>query len=216
MRARFYPNSQRRLMRTLVASLAVATLCTGRRVKFGHRLVTAAAIAVVFLLPAAARAQPHLADQADVTYPPGWNLVGGPAGSQLAGTSGSLYTWQWHDSTYQVVDPAKGLTGGYGYWAYFPSGGSAALGAGGPCTIAVPIGAGGWVLVGNPWPNGTTSVRGVDRVYIYDPASGYTPSTTLHPGQAAWAYAAVATTVALVVEGCPTASNVPPSPPVNP
>ncbi len=151
-----------------------------------------------------------------VTYPAGWNLVGGPAGTTLSGANPTLYTLQYTDSSYRSVSAAGGLTGGYGYWAYFPSGGSALLPDGGPCVVAVPIKAGQWVMVGNPWPTGTTTVKGVDRVLTYDPASGYKSGTTLRPGQAAWAYAGVNTTVALVVDGCAAAGSVPPSPPVVP
>jgi hypothetical protein len=160
-----------------------------------------------------AQASPHAMT---VTYPPGWNLVGGPAGTTLSGATGTMYTLQYDDSSYRSIPVGTPLTGGLGYWAYFPSGGSATLPAGGPCVVAVPIRAGEWVMVGNPWPSGTTSVRSVDRVLKYEPASGYTSGTTLRPGQAAWANASVNTTVALVVEGCPTAATVPPSPPVAP
>lgn len=151
-----------------------------------------------------------------VSYPPGWILVGGPAGTRLSGASSTLYTLQYTDSGYRSVSAGSGLTGGYGYWAYFASGGSASLPDGGPCVVAVPIKGGQWVMVGNPWPTGTTTVRGVDRVLTYDPASGYKSGTTLQPGQAAWAFAGVNTTVALVVDGCTAASSVPPSPPVAP
>jgi hypothetical protein len=178
------------------------------------RLIPLALIATALLLHRTpASAQPH---NAAVTYPPGWNLVGGPAGTRLSGASSVLYTLQFADSGYRSVSADGGLTGGYGYWAYFPSGGSASLPDGGPCVVAVPIKAGQWVMVGNPWPTGTTSVRSVDRVLTYDPASGYKSGTTLRPGQAAWAYAGVNTTVALVVDGCAAASSVPPSPPVAP
>jgi hypothetical protein len=150
------------------------------------------------------------------TFPAGWNLVGGPAGTRLQGASATLYTRQFRDAAYENVSAPSGLTGGLGYWAYFPSGGSATLPDGGPCVVAVPIGAGEWVMVGNPWPTGTTTVRGAERVYTYNPASGYSVGVTLRPGWGAWAYSSVATTVALVVDGCPSASNTPPSPPVPP
>lgn len=161
--------------------------------------------------PVAAR--PH---SVTVSYPPGWNLVGGPAGTRLSGASATLYTLQYTDTGYRSVAAAGGLTGGYGYWAYFPAGGTASLSDGGPCVVAVPIKAASWVMVGNPWPSGTTTVKSVDRVLRYDRAGGYKAGTTLQPGEAAWAYSIVDTTVALVVDGCAAASSVPPSPPVAP
>lgn len=163
-------------------------------------------------MPVGDRAEPL----ASASYPRGWNLVGGPAGTTLTGTYGDLYTMQFKDNGYVPVAAGTALTGGLGYWAYFPSGGSAQLTAAGPCVIAVPIGAGEWVMAGNPSPFSTASIRGAERVYTYDPASGYRAGVTIRPGQAAWAYSSVKSTVAVVIDGCPGANSVPPSPPVRP
>ncbi len=157
---------------------------------------------------------------ATVEFPPGWNLVGVPAGTRLIGAAGSLYTMQYMDRAYEALPAGSALTGGLGYWAYFPNGGTADLGETDPCVIAVPIGAAEWVMVGDPWPAGTASVRGEERVYTYSPAGGYSagivPGATIRPGQAAWAYSSVATTIAIVQDGCAGANNVPPSPPIPP
>lgn len=160
----------------------------------------------------------HAAAQATTTvnYPAGWNLVGGPAGTALQGNVGPLYTLQFTDSDYESLPNGTRLTGGIGYWAYFPNSGSATLPAGGPCVVAVPIGADDWVMVGNPWPTGTVTVRGPEVVETYSPGGGYKAGTTLKPGQAAWAFAYEKTSVALTVDGCPTISSVPPSTPVPP
>jgi hypothetical protein len=186
-----------------------------RRPRFGFFLAAALA-----LLSAAGEAGPASGAQrrslSTVTYPPGWNLVGGPAGTRLSGVTGSLYTLQYRDQGYEALQPARGLTGGLGYWAYFPSGGTAMLPDGGPCVIAVPIGAGSWVQVGDPWPTGTATIKGVERVVRYDPQNGYVTGPSIKAGQGAWAYSSVATSVAVVVDGCPTADSVPPSPPVVP
>jgi hypothetical protein len=175
-------------------------------------------LALVLVVTAlAASTAPHSrAATTTVSYPPGWNLVGGPAGTRLSGAAGSLYTLQFKDTGYETVAAPRGLTGGLGYWAYFPNGGQATLPDGGPCVIAVPIGAHEWVQVGDPWPTGTATIKGVERVYRYDPANGYIAGVTIHAGQGAWAYSSVATTVAVVVDGCPTADSVPASPPVAP
>ncbi len=167
------------------------------------------------------RSRPALAASVvTVSYPPGWNLVGGPAGTRLSGATGSLYTLQYRDRGYESLPASSGLTGGLGYWAYFPNGGSADLGDPAPCVVAVPIGAAEWVMVGDPSPSGTASIRGEERVYTYGPDTGYiagnVPGVTIHPGQAAWAYSSVATTVAIVQNDCPGANSVPPSPPIPP
>jgi hypothetical protein len=179
-----------------------------------------AALAFTVALFATAQGAPAPASAAifvgDATYAPGWNLVGGPAGTMLSGAYPTLYTRQYRDTRYETIAAPNGLTGGLGYWAYFAGGGSASLPDGGPCVVAVPIGAQEWVMVGNQSPAGTATVRGAERVYTYDPASGYSAGVTLKPGRAAWAYSSVATTVAIVVDGCPTANSVPPSPPVPP
>jgi hypothetical protein len=151
-----------------------------------------------------------------VSYPAGWSMVGGPAGTTLSGAYGKLYTFGYKDTQYEGVPVDTPLTGGLGYWAYFPNGGTATLGTSGPCVIAVPIGAGEWVMVGHPWATGTATVRGAERVLKYQPGSGYVSGVTLKPGEAAWAYSSVATSAVVVVDGCPTISSVPPSPPVKP
>ncbi|HLZ72234.1 MAG TPA: hypothetical protein VKV26_20215 [Dehalococcoidia bacterium] len=178
-----------------------------------YLLVAAAAMA---LIGGAARPDRPLASALSVTYPAGWNLVGGPAGTTLTGASGKLYTFGFRDKQYESLASDTPLTGGLGYWAYFPSGGSATLGESGPCVIAVPIGAGEWVMVGHPWATGTATVRGAERVLKYQPGSGYVAGVTLRPGEAAWAYSHVATSAAVVVDDCPTINSVPPSPPVQP
>jgi hypothetical protein len=178
-----------------------AVLCLGAAIVAGEHAVTPPVLAQT---------------AASVSYPAGWNLVGGPAGTTLQGAAGPLYTLQYGDDRYEAVANGTPLTGGYGYCAYFPNGGTATLGASGPCVVAVPIGAAAWIMVGNPWPSGTVTARGADIVETYTAAGGYQRNVTLKPGQAAWAWASVKTTVALTVDGCATVSSVPPSPPVPP
>lgn len=163
-----------------------------------------------------AQPAPAGASAVTVNYPAGWNLVGGPAGTTLAGAYGKLYTFGFKDTQYEGFSVDTPLTGGLGYWAYFPNGGTATLGTNGPCVIAVPIGAGEWVMVGHPWATGTATVRGAERVLKYQPGGGYVAGVSLKPGEAAWAYSSVATSAAVVVDDCPTISSVPPSPPVAP
>jgi len=182
-----------------------------------RRLTVASLGLVVALLSLGAAPVPRpQAEGVTVLYPAGWNLVGGPAGTALNGNTRALYTFGFRDTEYRVLAPETPLTGGLGYWAYFPNGGSAALGSSGPCVIAVPIGAGEYVMVGHPWQTGTATVRGAERVLKYEPGMGYVASVTLRPGQAAWAYSHVATSAAVVVDDCPTINSVPPSAPVPP
>lgn len=175
-------------------------------------------IAVMACLAGASSPRPARTSASAVTvsYPAGWNLVGGPAGTTLSGAYGKLYTFGFKDTQYEGYAVDSPLTGGLGYWAYFPNGGTATLGESGPCVIAVPIGAHEWVMVGHPWASGTATVRGAERVLKYQPGNGYVSGVSLKPGEAAWAYSSVATSAAIVVDDCPTISSVPPSPPVQP
>lgn len=182
----------------------------------GGAVAAVTAVAALLLGGRGGPQQLHAQSGAIISYPAGWNLVGGPAGTTLQGALGPLYTLQYGDDSYETVANGTPLTGGLGYWVYFPNGGTATLGAGGPCVVAVPIGAAAWVMVGNPWPAGTVTARGADIVESYTPAAGYQSSVTLRPGAAAWAWASVKTTVALTVDGCATVNSVPPVPPIPP
>src|SRR5438067_9767403 len=55
-----------------------------------------------------------------VTYPAGWNLVGGPDGT-VCNAPGSSYTLGAGDTGYAVNPGSAPVAGGKGYWMYFPS-----------------------------------------------------------------------------------------------
>ena len=74
---------------------------------------------------------------------------------------------------------------------------------------SMPVAAGQWQQIGNPFADSSATVCGAgvsSTVFTYDPTTGvYIQSTTLRAGQGAWAYSPVNRTVALVQTGetCP-------------
>ncbi|HZQ37689.1 MAG TPA: hypothetical protein VFD32_17280 [Dehalococcoidia bacterium] len=126
------------------------------------------------------------------SYAAGWNLVAGPQGAHLVGATGSLYTLQPGDTTYETRPIDTPLTACVGYWAYFPTGGSIDFGPFGGASVqcSLNVSPAQYVMMGNPSASANVNVNGADVVYTYDPASGYQPATRLAPGQGAWVYAA--------------------------
>lgn len=126
------------------------------------------------------------ASGSSVAYLSGWNIIAGPTGTTPAGVLGSFYTIQSGDSSYETLSN-QSLQAGEGYWVYFPVAISSPLPPVGSQTVTVPLPAGQFVLIGNP---GTTpaTVSGADLVLTFDPGgNGYVATTTLAPGQGAWA-----------------------------
>jgi hypothetical protein len=148
---------------------------------------------------------------AGLSYPAGWNLIGGPDGSTVSGVLGSLYTLQAGDTAYQVIDPASPLTACWGYWAYFPNGGS--LTPGTSESACADDGTGGnWVMIGNPSMSGPATVRGADTIYTYSPTDGYQAARTIPIGAGAWAIGNGSISLsAPVVPTIPTPVPVPPT-----
>jgi IPT/TIG domain len=120
-----------------------------------------------------------------VTYFAGWNIVGGPTGTIISGSTGPLYTYQAGNTAYQTIPPGSPLTQPQGYWAYFQVPMSGTIPAIAPQTLTVSLPASQWIMIGNPG-NTTATITGADVVYIYDGAQ-YQAVTTLTPGQGAWA-----------------------------
>lgn len=150
-------------------------------------------IALILLLTLAGRSHGHATPVsaqtacATASVQTGWNLVGGPAGTVFKGAQ-ALFTYQAPDTAYESLPPATVFNGGIGAWAYFSS----------PATISLPqaptalpilitLPAGHFVMVGNPGCT-TATVSGADEVVTFSPSTnGYTSTTTLSPGQGAWA-----------------------------
>lgn len=143
--------------------------------------------AVVAMLIAAAFALSvhHVPGVLAVSYPAGWNLISGPEGSHVRGATGPLYTLQPGDATYEVLQVTTALKSRYGYWAYFPQGGSLDVGAGGGDT-SMNLTDGEWVMAGNPSGTTAATLVGATAAYVYSPAGGYQPATSIAPGQGAW------------------------------
>jgi plastocyanin len=130
-----------------------------------------------------------LAGGVSVNYAAGWNLVAGPGGTVLSGTSGSLYAFRAGDTSYEMIAAGTPLTAGSGYWAYFTGPQTATVPQNMTQPGATPLPTGQFVLVGNP-SSLPVAVAGADTVLIYDPVRGYQSVSTLEPGQGAWAYSA--------------------------
>ncbi len=128
----------------------------------------------------------------------GWNLVAAPTGDTLPGSRGQLYTLPPGADAYAVLPAGSPLQSGVGYWAYFPADTSVPLSGDGSPSISVTLPADRYVMIGNPSGSGPVTVTGADIVYKYDSRRGlYVPTTTLQPGEGAWAFSAVGGTVTL-------------------
>src|SRR5262249_48736404 len=76
---------------------------------------------------------------------------------------GSLYTLQPGGTDYEVLPATALLHAGWGYWAYFPAGGSLTLGPG-QASYSVTLVPDQWVMVGNPGTSGPARIDGADVV----------------------------------------------------
>ncbi|MFI5284536.1 MAG: hypothetical protein ACHQ0J_15640, partial [Candidatus Dormibacterales bacterium] len=142
-----------------------------------------------------------------VTYAAGWNLVGVPrwtflrSGVDLNGAAvgavGPIYGVQSGESGYLTQPPSMTPEPGMGYWVYFGTPTLVSLSASGPQSIDLPLPVDQFVMIGNPGES-QAEVSGADVVYAYDATTGtYQQTTTLDPGQGAWAYSSSGATVAL-------------------
>jgi hypothetical protein len=127
---------------------------------------------------------PFSGSSSSVTYQPGWNLVGLPAGALLSPSNGVLFTWQPGDTSYEMLAGAN-LRPGYGYWRYFSVATTVTLPPSSLLRMQRSIPPGQLALVGNPF-NQPARISGALSVYTYDPQNGYQPVTVLQPGQGAW------------------------------
>jgi hypothetical protein len=120
-----------------------------------------------------------------VSYASGWNIVGGPTGTLILGAIGPMYTYQAGDTAYETIGNGTPLTQPQGYWAYMGAA-TGSIPLSGPQSLTVALPPAQWVMIGNPG-NTPANVSGADVVYTYSATSGYQPTTTLQPGQGAWA-----------------------------
>ncbi len=129
-----------------------------------------------------------------VAYPPGWNLVAGPAGSTVSGAVGALFTLQAGDAEYETVPNEAPLQACVGYWTYFPSGGRMTM-MPGLSTCSAALADGQWVMVGNPSATAPVAVSGADVLYTYSPDTGYVAASVIPVGQGAWATGSTSATL---------------------
>jgi len=147
-----------------------------------------------------------------VNYAAGWNLVAGPQGSTLSGATGNIYTLQPGDTDYQTFDAGSALHLGWGYWAYFPTGGGITFPGGVATendytTYTVHRDPVQFTMLGNPSLR-VVDVDGANLLYTYTAAGGYQSATSLTAGQGAWVIASEAT---LTVRPGTSAQPAPPA-----
>jgi hypothetical protein len=147
-----------------------------------------------------------------VAYAPGWNLVSGPQGSTLTGATGNIYTLQPGDTDYESFAASSPLHGGWGYWAFFPNGGSITFGASAPSLTITPV-PGAFLMLGNP-SQSVATITGADSVLLYTPAGGYQDSTVIPPGQGAWVTGSGQIALSAAADSAPVAAG--PAPAVAP
>ena len=131
-----------------------------------------------------------------VQYPSGWNLVGGPTGTVFPT---ALYTWNAISGLYQTVPPGTAVQGGQGYWAFFANQTPVTLNGGSSSSITLSLAAGQWQQIADPSGTENATVSGADLVFSYNPTTAsYNQSTTLLPGQGAWALSFAGATIQVV------------------
>ncbi|HZQ37513.1 MAG TPA: hypothetical protein VFD32_16390, partial [Dehalococcoidia bacterium] len=131
-----------------------------------------------------------------IVFAPGWNLVDGAA-ALFAQNFPEPTLFAWDGGTYIAVTPSA-VQVGTGYWVFRSSPYVSPVASGGGSLLApamelcppVPtqLLANRWQLIGNPSSRAVT-VEGAMALYAFDAgAQAYVATSTLGPGQAAWAW----------------------------
>ncbi len=81
------------------------------------------------------------ADGVTIRFKAGWNLAGGPEGT-IFHSSGNIYTYGARDTDYETSSGGSPITGGKGYWVYFPADTGVTLNGPGVSTMQIPLPAG--------------------------------------------------------------------------
>jgi hypothetical protein len=160
-------------------------------------------LAFVFALAAMAlflTLAPAAAQMASVTVGPGCQLIAG-RGDPLAGINAPVYTWQPGDTTYEIGSSSTPLKAGLGYWICPPNAVTVDLSAGSSLPTSVTVAPKQWVLIGDPSGVQAAEVTGAGDVFTYDPSAGYQQSSTLLPGQGAWAASLLGGTITVTPQG---------------
>jgi PKD repeat protein len=123
-----------------------------------------------------------------VTLQAGWNLVAGIQGLTNSSLLSGPFAYSASSNSYQAVATGQTIQGGAGYWVDLSTSVTLNLPATGVQAISDTLPAGAYMLIGNP-TGVQMNVTGPDVVNAYNAAtSTYQPTTTLAPGQGAWAY----------------------------
>jgi hypothetical protein len=147
---------------------------------------TSNGLTFVYVAPSGATGATGASGGFPVAWTSGWTIVGGPTGTLVTGALGPLYTFQAGDTVYEIIPSGSALTQPQGYWAFFNAAVAGTVPLSGPQTLTVALPPSQWVMIGNPG-NSPATVTGADVVYTYTVTSGYQATTTLQPGQGAWA-----------------------------
>jgi len=144
-----------------------------------------------------------------VTYPAGWNIVAGPSGTTISGSSAPLFAFPPGAGSYQTLPPGSSLQAGSGYWAYFTTSTSTTLASGGSGTSTVYLAPGQFTLIGNPG-DGPATVSGANVVVLtYSPTTGsYQQTNQLAAGQGGWVMSTTGGQVTIT-----SSQGLPPPPP---
>jgi hypothetical protein len=137
-----------------------------------------------------------------VSLKAGWNLASFPAGTQVSGTDAPLYALPPGSSAYQTLTSPSSVPSGQGYWLHMPSPTQIALAQIGAGSATIQLPPGQTVLIGNPGDTQAT-VTGADVVWVYDSTAGWTQTTTLNPGQGAFAESAAGGTATITYGATP-------------
>lgn len=126
-------------------------------------------------------------------YVSGWNMVGGPPGTDFSSAS---FLQQWTPTGYVTPNSAKAVAC-QGYWAWFNT----------PATITLPAEAtgstqtcqvrAGWNLIGNPFAGIAQIPNGYPAYYWNAATNKYSLVQAIPAGGAAWLYASETTSISL-------------------
>lgn len=151
------------------------------------------------VLPGDARAQ---TDSVTVSYLPGWNMVGGPAGTDLS-FAGSLYVY---GSNGYVTPPSMQAATCQGYWAYLSTSATLSLAGSNGVTTQTCALQPGWNMIGDPFA-GVALLPSGTLAYHWNPQAGaYSQVDAIPAGRSDWIYSSSAASVTL---------QLPPPPPVS-
>lgn len=155
---------------------------------------------------------------ASASYPPGWNIVGGPSGTTFPVT---LYRWDPAPGQYATLSPGTPVQAGQGYWAHFDQPTMVSLAA----AVAAPlptVPGGEWVMVANPYSGDCAGINvgppspggshdpNVVAADTYDPQQGgynQANGALLTPGQGVWLLLESSATLPIVDAGAPAANG---------